>query len=141
MPSGVPLEREQTRVSVERLFREMEQIIDRPVIDRDRLLDCTHQIATITRAVIAPLGDAEQWRPYRLTFTEARIASFLFAKIGQPVRTDTLMAALYFDRAVDDVPTETMTKVLACKIRKKLANSPYRIETVWAEGYRMVRAQ
>lgn len=80
-----------------------------------------------------------KWDQYGLTTKQARIAEVLHARMNQGVSKEMIMNALYFDRP-DSEPEIKIVDVFICKIRQKLENSLYRIETLWGKGYRMVEA-
>jgi DNA-binding response OmpR family regulator len=77
------------------------------------------------------------WREYGLTRQQAAVADLLHSKMNRLVTNESLMNALYFDRP-DDAPSHDILKVVVCKVRQKIKGSPYVIETIWGQGFRMV---
>jgi len=101
-----------------------------------RYENLSDQLAVFSRAYAIPMVE-NRWAEYNLTPTETIMADLLYAKLNQNVRRTSLMDAAYFSRPDEELDIKIID-VLICKIRKKLANSPYRIVNVWAFGYSMV---
>lgn len=68
-----------------------------------------------------------------------RILTILYRHQGKMVTKQHLHDALYWDRAADDVPQIKIIGVQICNLREKLVDTEYSLETVWGEGYRLVR--
>lgn len=68
---------------------------------------------------------------------ERRVVQALYEARGGLMSRDRLMAAVYYDRAIDEVPDDKIIDIWVCKIRKKLPDG-VAIETVWGRGWRMV---
>lgn len=96
------------------------------------------QLAVFSRAYVVP-SVTNMWEKYGLTPAETVMAELLHTKLNQNVRRTSLMDALYFG-CPDDEPDIKIVDVRICRIRKKIANSPYRIVNVWGHGYSMVDA-
>lgn len=103
--------------------------------DPEKAQQYSDQIEVLSRAYMTPSMDA-RWEQYRMSQAEQRIARLLYSKYGEIVRKDSLLDVLYFDR--DDEPGSKIIDVYICKMRKRLKNSPYAIETIWGVGHRMV---
>ena len=57
----------------------------------------------------------------RLTLKEAQLTYFLHQRAGRTVPTETIMHALYSDRAAGEMPHVQGLSVFTCRIRRKLA--------------------
>lgn len=69
------------------------------------------------------------WRTtYKLTVAEAKIAAILNARAPRAVSKEALLLALNTDAEIKIVD------VFVCKLRKKV---PFKIETIWGQGYVM----
>lgn len=122
------------REEVHRLFERMYDALDRPVLNRDQLRDCTDQISTITMAHVTP-GEDGLWNGYKLSGSERRIADYLYRRLGKVVQKEVLLDLLY--GALNDTPEPKIIDVFICHIRKKLAQSAYSIESDYGGGYCM----
>lgn len=80
--------------------------------------------------------DHSEWADYQLTDRESQLASALKARFGKPVKKLALYDIVYPYESHQ--PNEKILDVWICKLRRKLRNSPYGIETIWGRGYRMV---
>ena len=98
----------------------------------------TTLIETVTAAYLVPAPQEQE----RQVFTplQARIFELLASRPGRLCTFDALMNAAYFDRPINDWPDERLLKVVICHIRRRLAlaKSRYRIESVWASGFKLV---
>ena len=56
---------------------------------------------------------------------------------GKVVTKAQLHDAMYFERA-EDAPEVKIVDVQICKMRKRLKDSRFQIETVWGHGYKLV---
>ncbi len=99
----------------------------------------TDSIETLTRAYMAP--EIPDWSQYGLTKYETRLAECLHAKYGRPVSRDTIMDALYYDRA-GEYPERKVIDVFVFRVRKHLEEfgAPFQIETALGIGLKMVDA-
>lgn len=79
------------------------------------------------------------WEEYGMSRQMGIMADLLHSRMGKIVSSEQLLNAMYFDRP-DGGPSSgpDIIKVRLCGIRKKLEQSPYEIETLWGQGYRMV---
>lgn len=70
---------------------------------------------------------------------EQQILNLLNSKPGRVFSRESIMNALYFDRA-DDAPEPKIVDVFITRIRNKLRekNMPVWIETLWGLGWRLV---
>ena len=85
--------------------------------------------------------DAQDYGPimrqFGFTHMEARLFLVLKRSPNQTCGKEALLARLYANR-IDDMPDVRMVDVWVCKMRKKLANTTWRIETIWGEGYQII---
>lgn len=145
MQFGADTSRGDTQQSALRVLSDMRATLDNPRLKeparREKLHELTDQLETLARALLEATVPTETWAPYKLSCLQARLGVVLHGKLGYAVTTDTIMDALYFDRNPDEVPDRKIVQVTACNMRKKLAkhNAPFRIETVWGVGLRLVR--
>lgn len=95
----------------------------------------SEQISVLCRGYMEPSPET-QWDQYGLTRHERRIMEAMTGKLGRTVSKGALLDIIYFDRA-DEEPQIKIVDVFVCKARKKLAGSPWEIETVWGQGYRL----
>lgn len=84
-----------------------------------------------------PTLNTEWLEKYRLTAQEARMIEFLAARMDKACSKGAILDAITFDHV--DEPEIKIIDVLCCRLRRKLQGSPYVIETVWGQGYRMKR--
>lgn len=79
---------------------------------------------------------------YGLTALEARLFLLLLRAGPSGATKETLLRRMYHNRA-DDPPGETSLNVYVCRLRKRLEaeGAPYRIDTHFGVGYRMVETQ
>lgn len=90
-------------------------------------------------AYAIPEVDVEWQLKFGLTKLESRMAERLHASFGKSVNRDAVMNACYFDTM--DQPHPRILDIFVCRMRKKLAGSPFKIETVRGVGWRMIRRQ
>jgi DNA-binding response OmpR family regulator len=120
---------------IEGLIAEMKRAAfkDRDAAAFERASDSLSCFAT---AHLTPSVE-DKWRDMGMTRQEGAIADALHARLGKVVSSETVLNAIYFDRAGDH-PGDEIVRVFICKIRQKLKGTPYRIETIWGQGYSMV---
>lgn len=75
---------------------------------------------------------------FKLPATKARLLLILINNEGECVRKQTLMNRLYVEKP-NDAPQTKIIDVFVCHIRKAIEGSEYQIETVWGEGYMLVK--
>lgn len=73
---------------------------------------------------------------FGLTIHEAKLVLALSRSRGRIVTKETLMGAVYGGVPDDDWPQLKIIDVFVCKIRAKLTDAPFSIETAWGRGYR-----
>jgi DNA-binding response OmpR family regulator len=95
------------------------------------------QLEVLMRAYMEP-KDGVVWHDLGLNGTQSRFATLLHTSMGRAVTYASIMDALYFDRAAGEEPDQEILKVMVVYIRKKLAKTNFRIETIWGKGYSMV---
>lgn len=132
----IPKERVNAATVVEKLLEQMMDAVERGNVPKYESL--SDQLAVFSRAYVVPSIETK-WDEYRLTRAETIIAELLHSKLNETVRRDSMMNAIYFSRP-DEEPEIKIIDIFICKIRRKLANSPYRILNVWGQGYCMVNA-
>lgn len=120
---------------VEKLFSDLHVAIER---GRPReASEISDKLEVLTMAHILPDPGIDWQAEYGLTRKESRIAAYLYSKLGKTAYKRPIYSDCYSDA---DGPDEKIIDIFICKIRKKLANSPFTIETVWGVGYRMKEA-
>lgn len=125
--------RTSARTEVLALIEQMHRAAKTPI----RVHQISDQLEMLARTYLAPtIPDPFPERTF--TKTQARILARLQESEGEIVTRDQLMDAVYFDSHSEPVPK--ILDVFICKLRKKLAGTQYRIESVWAQGFRMSRA-
>jgi len=132
-----------TLADVPRLLEElrglMQSKLRRPIDpDLDFLTDQI-EVASMVQAVPV-LGDCEvpdEWTPYGLSHKEHALAVAMKKRFGKTVYSYALVDELYPEGA-ERLKSEDILKVWICKLRQRIRNSPYAIETIWSKGYRMV---
>lgn len=95
------------------------------------LLDCLDVLRTAPAPLDLPPG---------LRGQTARAFLCLAAAPGRVVTHERMMAWLYFDRPHDHWPLRPGLSVLIARLRRHLAGTPWRVETVWGLGWRLVAA-
>lgn len=96
------------------------------------------ELAVYMRGALAPSIDVS-WRKYGLTTKEARLASLLYQRMGTGCTRSALMDVLYFDMPDEDEPDAKILDIFICHIRKKLAGTGFKIDTIWGTGWAMKR--
>ncbi len=109
----------------------------RPAMHRE-LQDLSDQIETLTKAYMEPTPTACPWKQLGFSHQESRIMALLHKRKGQIVVYDSLLNMLYPNGWVPADAINTL-KVFMVKIRSKLKGVPlpYRVETIWATGFRL----
>jgi DNA-binding response OmpR family regulator len=105
---------------------------------RVRLRAACDDIESLAASYMRPDAPID-WHPYRLTRAEARVAEYLYVKLGKTVPHEQVMDVLYHDR-LDDIPDNKILDTLRRNLRIKLSGSPFRIVTIYRVGVRMERA-
>jgi DNA-binding response OmpR family regulator len=121
---------------VERLLDQIrERVKGDPVVER-----ASNQIEVLCRGYMAPdpLENVPSWIKADLTGKETAFLSLLVQREGHVVSKSALMDAVYAGQP--DEPLPKIADVFICKLRKKLANTNYVIETAWGLGYRLIKA-
>jgi len=77
--------------------------------------------------------------PAALTFREFELLQFLVLREGQPVSRDQLVAGLWADAPLEEVPNERTIDVHVRRLRVKLAQYQDIVRTVRGIGYRFDR--
>ena len=72
-----------------------------------------------------------------LTTSEHTILRTMFRNEGRVVTREVIMNTIY--PHLEDAPEQKIIDVFVCKIRAKISGQPFKIETVWGRGYRLVR--
>ncbi|MBI1213845.1 MAG: hypothetical protein GC190_20480 [Alphaproteobacteria bacterium] len=81
-----------------------------------------------------------EWLP--LTGQERAIAKILHQHLGHVVLKTSLHTHLYALAVHDeDIAEIKIVDVFICKLRAKIKGSIYRIETMWGQGYRLLRGE
>lgn len=136
MPHAASAQRPSAHAEVIALLDDLRQRAERMQMPEiDRFYEATDQIETITKTYMEPRVSFD-WRPYRLTQCEERLIEALHARLGETVTKHALMNALYFD-SPDDEPSIKIIDIFVHKIRRKIPNSPFDLQTVWGRGYRL----
>lgn len=73
---------------------------------------------------------------FKFTHHEARLFLVLKRSANQTASKDAILTRLYADR-IDEAPDIKIIDVFVCKMRKKLAKTTWRINTIWGEGYQL----
>lgn len=93
-------------------------------------------LSVFVRAYVTPT-EPVTWRDYKLTRSERIIADLLHVRLGKPVPRTAIMDAMYCNKA-DEPQSEKIIDIFICRLRQKLATSPYSIITDHGQGYRMI---
>lgn len=72
------------------------------------------------------------WLP-QLTKHEGKVLAALHS--GRTLTKGQILSAVYVDSPEE--PQEKIIDVFVCRLRRKLADTPILIETVWGQGYRL----
>lgn len=101
--------------------------------------DATSQekLEWVTATGETDLAELEQLRSrFKMTPIESRL--FLILKRGNGlIGKEALHRRLYIDRVTSDIPDSKIVDVLVCKLRSKLIESEFQIDTVWGQGYKL----
>ena len=106
--------------------------------DFERMSD---EISTLTSAYLLPSPLPDEFDNIGITKSHMRIVALLHARLGRLVSKSAIFDAVYFDKSECDIADIKIIDIFICKIRPKLESTPYRIETVWGQGFRMVKQQ
>ena len=110
----------------------------RGALDRT-VSDLSDRIELLSMAYADPEPREIAWQRAGFTMQEARVVAILKAHLGVAVSRVAILDAMYFDREAPEGERKSLD-VHLCRIRRKLkrVEHPYRVETVWAFGFRMV---
>lgn len=94
-------------------------------------------IEMLTKAYMVP-EVAFDWRQYRLTPVETRLAEYLRVRWNKVCSKEQMHAAVYSGRP-DGGPELKTIDVMICHIRRKMRDTdcPHGIAVCWGQGYRM----
>lgn len=130
------MNRVSAREQVHRLFEQLYNAIDKPVLQRDTIRELTDEISTLTMIRLEPAVDEflVELSGQKFSRQEGKLIEYLYRRMGQTISKQTLMNVITSPES-----TEKLVQVLICHIRKALVrlNKPYHIQTVWGLGYRM----
>jgi hypothetical protein len=108
------------------------EALQRQVIKLKGELEEANETIRQLRQMLAPTDiDLPAWLPH-LSNLERRFLCALHS--GRLMSKGAMMTALYEGR---DEPEIKSVDVYLYKLRKRLADTPIRIETVWGQGYRL----
>lgn len=151
------------QASVERDFArtidELRGILDSPVPITAKCRDHAHTLLDRAQVMAGPFMTPkvnDDWAQFGLTTQETRLLGLLIAKPGEPVRRESMMNALYFDRCGEE-PAGKIIDVWVCKIKRKfgctcqsitsdsknkgasrpvhVCGATHHIRNVWSVGY------
>lgn len=77
----------------------------------------------------------------RLTRMLRRLFAMMLKHSPEWVNRERLMNAMFFDRVIDDWPSDKVLDVQICHLRGGLRKTGWRIENSHGVGYRLIRAQ
>ena len=99
-------------------------------------------LETFIRAHIEPVAKEFDWDYLGITPQQRRILSLLHSRLGKETSRDSLLSAIYFDYGDRPECDRKTIDVHICRLRKELKAQmvPFRIETVWSFGFKMVEA-
>lgn len=118
-----------------KLLDELHVIADRAHLPRiDEISD---SIECLSRAYITPSARVAEYGAGHMTMLEQRLFDFLKSRMGDICNKDSVYNAVYFDKSPDDLPEIKILDIFLCRIRKKIAKTDYKIETIWHRGWRM----
>jgi hypothetical protein len=83
-----------------------------------------------------PKRQLDVMREFGFTQMEARIWLIIQSAPNQEITNDVLQRRLEADKE-DDYHSSDLIKVYICRMRKKIADTRYSIETMWGIGYRI----
>lgn len=115
------------------------EIDHRAAVQDMRPLDAVDYLLDVIEAIAPPASHTAQWDfdGVHLTRSQKKILRAIAAGRGAIVTRDQVYAALVADRRECDWPTYKSVEVQLCFMRRRLAGSPVRIETVFGQGYRI----
>lgn len=124
----------------ERVYRDMphEELVRRHVRLLQKVDDLTFSLEQLTeppRGEEPPEAFCPRLEDIHLTLHERRFLGALYRRLGRTLTKENLVAAMNWDRPVDDWPMPKIVDVVACKVRKKVG-ALIDIETMWGVGYR-----
>jgi hypothetical protein len=104
-------------------------------------LDAVNYLIGILEGLTHRLPDMtlKPWPGMRLSKVEARLLHHLDIRGGRVCTREAIMTALYHSEP-GDWPDIKIVDMFVCKLRKKLVQTPFTIETVWGVGYRLLGA-
>lgn len=103
----------------------LEELQDEVLIARQRL-DALRRDDNPSFRIAVELG---------MSGKEKLIFQLMHMRMDSIVRKETMMDWLYSDQL--DIPDSKIIDVFICKMRKKLVDTPYKIETIWGTGYQL----
>ncbi len=118
---------------VERLLDQIRAVTNNPAIVRasDKLqVLCAAHFGPDVSPIPPGLGHIH------FTASEARTIALLYARRGKTTRRDSLVNVMIHDPG--DGPQDKIVDVRICKIRSKIKDTAYKIETARGVGYRML---
>jgi DNA-binding response OmpR family regulator len=103
-------------------------------------LDAVEWLLGIVEMLVAPAElDWNLCGGVKLENHERRIFRLLAARSPEGCHKDAIYAAMTADKADCYWPDVRIVQVKICTLRRKLIGTPFRIETLWGSGYRMIR--
>lgn len=106
----------------------------------EKIDDLSFAIAQMTEPPKSADSPPEAFCPdlddVHLTRIERRFLGMLCRRAGHTLSKENLIAAMNWDRPVDDWPLDKIVDVVACKLRRKLGDR-IDIQTIWGVGYRV----
>lgn len=118
---------------VEALLDQLRGRIRDPVVGK-----LSEQISLLCRGYMEPAGD-DPLPGVKLTPNERSMFALLKARLGRAVTRGALLDAASYHHGWDREPQPKVVDVYICHLRRKLKGSGFAVETVWGQGYRMVR--
>lgn len=98
----------------------------------------SEDLEAFTAPYLAPAQEVN-WSGCNLTPSQTVIADLLLSKLGKVVPKSSILNALYFNK-VEEADVKIID-IFLCHLRKRIKNTPYRIDTVFGTGLRMVKKQ
>jgi DNA-binding winged helix-turn-helix (wHTH) protein len=119
-----------------------QQIIDfRKVVEDMPPLDAVEFLLnTVELLLTSSQDDTPEWVNAVTQGTRQRMLLLLLNEnLGKVVTKEFLMARLYADKSIDEVPQDKIIDVFVCKLRTAMgrANVSYTIDTIWGRGFRL----
>lgn len=75
----------------------------------------------------------------KVTNQQSRILLVLATHFRQTVRKEAILGAITYDYGADKAPDPKGIEVQMVRLRRQIKGSGFRIDTVWGEGYRLVK--